>query len=87
MELNQDTLHTLRHPIVRVWDIIGSDCMTAAGETDESITNEMAVEACLDANRLQQFGFKEEDRMVTKLILEHTYQDVVKFLCEHIKLA
>jgi len=70
-----------------VWDYIGSDCEQCANECGEELTNEMAIESCIDADRLKTNGHKAADKELHALIEQHGYGPVAKALEKKISLA
>ena len=86
MQLDQALIKKLTAPMWATWNAIGHDIMACG----EDIDNEMAVEACIDANRLETFGGdtgRECDQLVRDLCVEHGYHTVLKFLCRHFSYA
>lgn len=76
--------------INQTWGAVASDLYEAAAEAGDRITNEAAIECCIDANRLAMYGGKNGkamDELVTKLIKEHGYNVVMKQLKKELKLA
>mgnify|MGYP003382518353 CR=1 FL=1 len=78
--------------INQVWQQIGMDCEQCAAECGESIDNETAVEASMDADRLlPSMGFVRDDgaahRELRELIDAHGYDAVHRTLCRHLRLA
>ena len=86
--LDNEVLRVVRGPINSVWSTIGTDCEEACAIAGDELTNEIAVEACIDANRIEQFtGRKDVDKYISELIKQHTYAKVLKFLSKNILLA
>lgn len=53
-----DELGTLKSGIMRVWQAIGSDAEACC---EQPMTNEEALETCVDADRLVTFGAADAD--------------------------
>jgi hypothetical protein len=95
MKLDKEFLETVTGPIQAVWQYIGSDSYAAAQECGERLTNEAALEGCIDAGRLIDCalggGSKERgklaDAAVGEAIKQHGYKKVMTYLKRHIKLA
>jgi len=86
--LDNEVLRVVRGPINSVWNTIGMDVEEACAISGDELTNEMVIEACIDANRIEQFtGRKDVDKYILELIKQHTYAQVLKFLSENILLA
>lgn len=84
MELTKANVQSLSQPLYQVWNAIGYDLYDACGE--EELTPEVIIECCIDANRLSFFVEGEEGKaaedLVTALIKEHGYDEVLKFLAK-----
>ena len=50
--LTPDHLTLVSREVHRTWQVIGYDVLSACAEAGERCTNEAAVEACIDADRL-----------------------------------
>lgn len=86
MELN-DALK-LKPAIIRTWNEIGSDLVECAAECGEDVSNEEALEACLDADRLLTNGKDSEaNDLARKLVAKFGYDKVLKTLAKNIQLA
>lgn len=77
----------LKRGLQGVWNAIGYDCEQAMSETGDALTNEIAVECCIDANRLQTFGYPDAEKELDELIEAHGYADVYGLLCREVSLA
>ena len=88
MQLDKAFIERLRTPMWRTWNAIGHDIMQCMEECDENLDNEMAIESCIDANRLLLNGNdKEADDLVHAACAEHGYSAVLNFLCKHFNYA
>lgn len=90
MSLDQELIKKLNAPMWATWNAIGYDIQASCQEVGEQLDNEMAVEACIDANRLATFGGStgdECDKLVRDLCVKHGYHTVLKFLCSHFNYA
>jgi len=75
-EIPLDELAELRRIVTQVWQQIGYDVMQAVAECgDEELTNEAAIESCLDADRPLMLG--ETERVLTKLAYQKYGFDAV----------
>ena len=81
MKLDKNFLEKVQNPIYQVWDQIGHDILEL-----EDVDNEECVETVIDASRLDTFGHKEAQELVSEAVKEHGYSKVLKFLCKNIKL-
>lgn len=81
MKLDKEFLEKVENPIYRVWDQIGHDILEL-----EDVDNEECVETVIDASRLETFGHKEAQDLISEAIKEHGYIKVLEFLTENIKL-
>jgi len=79
----------LKTSIFLTFGVIGGDlqdCSDAAG--DDALDNEQAIECCLDADHMKNYAKDpESDALVARLIKEHGYNKVLKFLTKHIHLV
>ena len=88
MELTKANVQSLSQPLYQVWNAIGYDMYDVFDdpECDEELTPEVIIECCIDANRLTTFVDGEEGKaaeaLVTQLIKEHGYDEVLKFLAK-----
>lgn len=78
--------NTLKNGINGVWNAIANDVCVAALECGDEMTNEIAIELCVDADRLSTFGYKSADAELEALVKEHGYDKVFKALCQQISL-
>lgn len=79
---------TLLGAIQEVWQEIGSDTMMCAQECGEEVSNEEAIESCIDADRLTTIAQSpESDAEVSLLIKQHTYTGMMKQLRKELQLA
>lgn len=74
----------LQNAVRDVWQEIGSDCLACCD--DEPMTNEGAIETCLDADRLDTFGYKNAEEEMDRLMDSHSFSKIVKSLAIHVKL-
>lgn len=79
MKLDQAVVAQLKAPMWKVWNYIGHDVADMC-EGD----NEIAIEMCIDANRLSMcVNEPEAEALIMQLIKEHTYPKVLKFLSKN----
>lgn len=76
-----DELAELRRIVTQVWQQIGYDVIQACAEVGEELTNESAIESCLDADRPLMLG--ETERVLTKLAYEKYGFDAVCAAMNH----
>lgn len=69
-----------------VWDAIAYD-LGAMYDGLEPLTNEAAVEACLDADRPTTFGFPEQDKELKELCKKHGFQKVCEAIAKKTQLV
>jgi hypothetical protein len=82
--LNKDLVDVLRQPINAVWQIIGGDICNIEGD---DVPNRHAIDACLDADRLTEFGFPEADKAFKIVVAEcNKFDDVLDYLDLHIRI-
>lgn len=87
MKLDKTVLDILSGPILVTWNEVGSDTEQCCQECGDRLTNAIAMETCLDANRLDSCGRSPEaDKLVGELFAEHGYDKVFKFLCKNVRL-
>lgn len=79
--------NTLIQAVNAVWNYIGNDLMQCAEECGEPVTNEEAVESCLDADRMFSQGHKEAQAEFEALVKEHGYGAVAKAVRKVCNLA
>lgn len=86
IRLDADFLELVRQPINRVWAAIAPDVDNS--ESEDVITNTVAIECCLDADRIKSIA---QDTIaataITLAIQQHTRKKLMKFLMLHIHLA
>lgn len=71
--------------IKNVWSQIGSDLESNCAECDEELTNDVAFEACLDADRILLVANNQPAHEELKsLFKEHGWSKVVKAAQRHI---
>lgn len=87
MPLDKAFLTLVATAIYAVWNEIGSDVYACAAECGEEVSNEEALESCIDASRLTYAGYKDVDDAIGAAIKEHTYKKVMSFLRKNIQLA
>ena len=82
MELTKANVQSLSQPLYQVWNAIGYDMY----ECGEELSPEIIIECCIDANRLTTFVDGDEgiaaEQLVTQLIKEHGYNEVLAFLAK-----
>lgn len=77
-------IDAIRQGIVNTWSQIGSDV-----EAVEGCNNLIAVECCIDADRLTTFGEEEgkaADKLVGEAIEKHGYEKVLRYIAKNIRL-
>jgi hypothetical protein len=78
-------MQALHRAIHDVWNNIGSDVYEMV-EQEEYITNEAAIEMCLDADRLAEVD--EDSYNVYKTLLKHnSYKEIASYLNKVIDLV
>lgn len=88
MKLDAAFIKRLQTPMWATWNAIGYDIMQCTEDCGEILDNEMAVEACIDADRLWLNGNdREADDLVRAACVEHGYDKTLKFLCQHFHYA
>ena len=88
MKLDQQFSQAVRPAIMRVWNTIGSDSYACAQECGERLTNEAALEGCIDADRISTIcKMPEVDKLIGAAIAEHGYGKMMAALKRSIKLA
>ncbi len=87
--LDEAFIATIKPAVVATWDYIASDMYQVSAEMDERMTNEIALEGCVDANRISGFpaNAPEVDQLISAAFEQHGYKKVMGFLKKHIKLA
>jgi len=86
-------LDALNGPIHSTWQMIGHDVSQCAQEMRERVTNAGAIESCIDANRLQDYGgsTKEKrdaaEKALNACIDKHGLDAVMRYLTRHIHLV
>lgn len=81
MTLNNAVAEQLKTPIIMTWNNIAADAM-------EFVTsNEEALEMVLDANRMAMFGYTEADAIISDLVREYSFGEIVEFLSARIRLV
>lgn len=82
----------LRQAIHACWQAIGYDALSAAEQEGESITNQDAIEVCLDANYMTMYPGgvkgKEADEYVTHICNNvGGYEALMDVLCRDVHLT
>jgi len=86
MQLDNALIERLRTPMWQVWNSIGWDIIECMKQCRQTLTNEQAIESCIDANNLWLNGNdREADELVLAVCKEHGYIETLKFLCQHFK--
>ena len=71
-----------------VWNAIGSDIEACSESCGEMLTNEQAVESCIDADHLVIHGNDPEAQLLIRLVFEqHGYQVTLAWLSKNFRLA
>lgn len=82
LKISEDELLVLSMGIVRVWNVIGYDCMELG-----DLKNNGALELCMDADRLEMYGSKEAQAVVDRVCSEGAFSLLLNRLSKTIKLA
>lgn len=74
------------------WNYIGGDLEQGCQEMGETLTNEVAIESCLDADRLSSCTHDKKSGQRVQAYLramydKHGYEEVFKFLCKNVHYA
>jgi hypothetical protein len=80
----------IKSEVELTWIAIGSDVMNAMAEAEMEIDREIAMEQVIDANRLATFGGKHgkaADDLVSMAIATNGYNQVLRYLADHIRLV
>ena len=88
--LNDAFLSDVKRAIWLTWQAIGHDVEQCAEECGERVKNDGAVESCIDADRLLDYGGINgliADTAITAAIRDHGYPKVLRFLSRNIRLA
>lgn len=88
MQLDKDFIKAVSRPIWATWNYVAPD---ADCEGD----NDVAIEICIDADRLTFLAQGSEelaegqraDKLIDEAIKEHGYDAVLKFLSQNIQLV
>lgn len=81
--LNKAFIDRVKTPIIHVWNIIGADAL----DCEDDMSNETAVEFCIDANRLDSIANDgEADQMIVDQCRIHGYTKVLRYLAKNISL-
>lgn len=102
-QLNDATFAQLKGPIMRCWQVIAPDLYQLydeSGDDEDCLTNDGAIEACIDADRLRMYGGEQHaslrqgspdgnaaDELIKALCAAHGYSTVLKWLSTKIHLA
>ena len=78
-------MQALHRGIHAVWNNIGSDVYEMV-EQEEDVTNEAAIEMCLDADRMSEVD-EEAYKVYKSLIKYNSYNDIVAYLNKAIALV
>ena len=82
-QLNQAFIQRVKPVILKVWNAIAADLCDDSDELD----NDLAIESCIDANRLFINGEDQEaDFLLREQCRMHGYTKVLKFLSRNISL-
>lgn len=88
MQLGADVIQVLQMPMIITWQAIASDFIEGLGFSNQELTNEVAVEGCIDADRLYlNGGSKEANDLVMSLVIKHGYDAVLTALSHHFRLV
>ena len=84
----KDTLPILKPAVEECWSQIAPDIYECSEACGESVDNHVAVEACLDADRLLLVCNNEAAHTLYKAVVkEHGWDKTVKFFAKHCQLA
>jgi hypothetical protein len=76
----------LCHAVRQCWQAIGNDVLQACEDCGEGCTNQDAIEACLDADRLTYYPGGAEGKDANEFVREcagtQHYKDLVQALCK-----
>ena len=89
MLLDENFLKIVKEPIHTVWDAIGMDVI----EENPKSPNDACIDACIDSDSIVTFA-EDKDKvearkvndLIVKAIKKYGYNEVIEFLCKHIKL-
>lgn len=92
-KLDADLIKVVEGPILSTWQAIGNDiCEAGGGDVD----SETAVECCIDADRLSEYGNSYEEghqeveaakKAIDAAIDAHGYPKVLRFLGRQLRLG
>ena len=85
--LDKTIIAPLIAPITKVWGEIADDLISSTAECGDRMTNAIAIETCIDADRLVINGQDPgADKYLEQTIKDYGYESVFKTLCKHIHL-
>jgi len=74
-----------KRAIIEVWGQIASDLLGDL-DVESEMTNEIAIETCIDANRLSTFGHAEAEAEILREVEANGYEETLKSLSEKVRL-
>lgn len=78
----------LRNAILQVWGGVGDEVVSLCEEAGEECTNEIAIETCIDADRILGVARNEEAHMELKQLLgSYGYDKVLTGISKQITLC
>lgn len=88
-------IDVMRGPIMGVWNEVCYDLQTSCSENNQRLTNTIAIECCIDADRLTTHNrggiysndAKAAEAELDRAIKEHGYTKVFNALCRGIRLV
>lgn len=91
-KLDKQLIERCAGPINAVWQYIGYEVESVCAENHVRVSNEDAVESCIDAGRLREYpaasaGGIEADNAIKAAIKVHGYRKVLCYLARHISLT
>jgi hypothetical protein len=81
-------LDQLVRPLLAVWNAIGHDVEDSIQAVGDELSNEGAIELCLDADHLRYTGGDAQaDALLHQLVRQHGLDQVIKGLARRVTLA
>lgn len=74
--------HSMEQSINDVWDAIGHDIVEMCGRD-----NEIAIETCMDAGRIEAYGDPKSAQDLRQLVIEYGYTTVLTSFSAQLKLV
>jgi len=80
MQLDEQFIEVIKHPIFTVWDQIAQDCTFVDSNLE-------AIEMCVDADRLEMHGGSSEaNKLLKDMCCEHGYENVLAYLEKYLQV-